>query len=259
MFDTHTHLNDPAYDAILPEVLGRAAAAGVTDMAVVGVDLSSSRRAVQLARDHPGRLHAVVGLQPNCVAAAADGDFGEILTLLDQPGVVAIGETGLDRHWDDTPWADQLDYFDRHLDVALDRKLPVVIHMRDCGEELVEHLAARAARAGRLPTAVMHSFTGTDEVARRCVELGLYVSFAGMVTFKKSDALREVAASIPTDRLLIETDCPYLSPEPLRGRRPNEPARVGHILTCLTQVRGVGREQLDRQTTANARRFFGLG
>ncbi len=236
-------------------MLDRAAAAGVTDMAVVGVDLPTSSRAVELAGRYPGRLHAVVGLQPNCVAAADPGDFDKIADLLDQPGVVAIGETGLDRHWDDTPWEDQLRYFDRHLDLAIERRLPVVIHMRDCGEELADHLESRS---DRLPAAVMHSFTGTAEVARRCIDLGLHISFAGMVTFKKSTDLRDVAAMVPADRLLIETDCPYLSPEPLRGRRPNEPARVVHTLTCLTKVRGVGREELDRQTTVNARQFFQL-
>ena len=255
MFDTHTHLNDPTYEPILDEVLDRAAAAGVTDMAVVGVDLASSRRAVELATDYPGRLHAVVGLQPNCVAAADAHDLDHIVELLDHPGVVAIGETGLDRHWDDTPWSDQIDMFDRHLDLAIDRQLPVVIHMRDCDVELVEHLERRS---GRLPSAVMHSYTGSIDVAARCVALGLHVSFAGMVTFKKSDALREVAASIPTGRLLIETDCPYLSPEPMRGRRPNEPARVAHTLKRLADVRGVSVAELNQQTTANAKQFFQL-
>jgi TatD DNase family protein len=168
--------------------------------------------------------------------------------------VVALGETGLDHYWDYTPRQVQQDYFDRHIRLSQARDLPLVIHMRDCEPEIVSML--RGGR-GRGPLrGVMHSFTGTTETAAECLELGLYISFAGMVTYKKSEQLRRVAAIVPPDRLLIETDSPYLSPEPNRGRRPNEPAWIVHTARCLAEVRGTTVEELATQTTDNARRLF---
>jgi TatD DNase family protein len=170
------------------------------------------------------------------------------------PRVVALGETGLDRYWDFAPFALQQDYFDRHLQLAQARDLPVVIHMRDCAEDLLPMLV-EARRRGPL-RGVLHSFTGDAETARQCLELGLYVSFAGMVTFKKSQALREVARTIPRDRILIETDSPYLAPEPQRGRRPNEPAWLVHTATRLAEVCDTDLASFAGWTSANAARLF---
>lgn len=255
LFDTHAHLNSDDFDADLDAVVERAANAGVGQIAVIGIDLATSRRAVDLAARFPGRLHAVVGIQPNSVAKAAAEDWEAIVRLAREPGVCALGETGLDCYWDDAPLAMQQDYFDRHLQLAKQTGLPVVIHMRESGPLIVEQLARFGAP---LPPAVMHSFTGDTELAEKCIEMGLMISFAGMVTFKKSDSLRRVAARVPEERLLVETDSPYLSPEPLRGKRPNEPARVEHTLRCLAEVRGVSAEHLASVTTRNARRFFQL-
>ncbi|MFG0291039.1 MAG: TatD family hydrolase [Rhodopirellula sp. JB044] len=252
LFDTHAHLNTDTFDSSVDEVIARAKEAGVGGIAVIGIDVETSRRACELAKSYPGYLHAVVGIQPNSAAEAAENDFEVIQELAEQPGVVGIGETGLDCYWDDTPIEMQHEFFQQHLDFAVERSLPVVIHMRESCSLIIDQLRSQSS----LPPTVMHSFTGNLDEARACLDLGCMISFAGMVTFKKSMDLREVAAMVPEDRLLVETDSPYLSPEPLRGRRPNEPARVEHTLRCLAEVRKVSPESLAETTTANARRFF---
>ena len=200
-------------------------------------------------------VYAAVGIQPNYCAQAAEGDWPRVLDLVGRPRVVAVGETGLDRHWDYTPFDVQQDYFDRHLRLSQQTGLPFIVHTRESDADVLAML--REARLRGPLTGVMHSFTGTSETAAECLELGLYISFAGMVTFKKSDALRGVAKAIPQDRILIETDSPYLSPHPLRGPR-NEPARLVHTAECLARERGVSLDEFAAQTTANARRLFRL-
>lgn len=254
LFDTHAHLNVEAFDETVDEVVTRAKHAGVVGINVIGIDASTSRRACDLAAQYAGFLYAVVGIQPNSAAEADPGDWQIIEELAGYPGVRAIGETGLDGYWDDTPMPLQQEYFDHHMQLCRATTLPMVIHMRDSGELIVEQLG----RQKSVPPGVMHSFTGDMETARQCLDFGLYLSFAGMVTFKKSDELREVAKATPEDRLLVETDSPYLSPEPLRGRRPNEPARVEHTLRCLADVRGVTANHLAAATTDNAKRLFQL-
>jgi TatD DNase family protein len=254
LFDTHAHLNVDSFDQTVNEVVQRAQAAGLVGINVIGIDVATSRRACDLAAQYPGFLYAVVGIQPNSAATAEPGDWAVIEELTACPGVRAIGETGLDCYWDDTPMPLQQEYFDRHLDLCRATSLPMVIHMRDSSELIVQQLQ----RQKSVPAGVMHSFTGDMQTAECCLGLGLYISFAGMVTFKKSDELRSIAAAVPEDRLLVETDSPYLSPEPLRGRRPNEPARVEHTLRCLAKVRGVSAESLAETTTENAKRLFQL-
>lgn len=254
LFDTHAHLNVSQFDDSVDEVVERAKQAGVTGIMVIGIDVATSRRACELAAAHPGYLFAAVGIQPNSAAEAQEGDFKIIEELSGMPGVRAIGETGLDCYWDDTPIEMQHEYFDWHLQLCRDTHLPMVIHMRESGQLIVEQLRRQAS----VPPGIMHSFTGDLDLAKQCLSMDLYISFAGMVTFKKSDELREVAAIVPEDRLLVETDAPYLSPEPLRGKRPNEPARVEHTLRCLAEVRGVTAEELAEKTTENAKRVFQL-
>jgi TatD DNase family protein len=254
LFDTHSHLNVNAFDECVDEVVQRAKAAGLVGIMVIGIDVATSRRACDLAAEYPGFLFAAVGIQPNSAAEASEHDFKIIQDLASYGGVRAIGETGLDCYWDDTPIEVQHDYFDRHIQLCRDTSLPMVIHMRDSGQLIVQQLR----RQSSVPPGVMHSFTGDRKLAVDCLDLGLYISFAGMVTFKKSDELRSVAKQTPEDRLLVETDSPYLSPEPLRGRRPNEPARVQHTLRCLAEVRGVSAEYLAEVTTQNARHIFQL-
>ena len=253
LFDTHTHLDEEEFDDIRADVVARANAAGVMQIVAVGTTAAASRKCVELANQYAG-VFAAVGIQPNYVAEAAADDWSAIEQLASAPGVVAVGETGLDRHWDYTPFQQQQEYFDRHIRLAQAHDLPFVVHMRDCDAEIMEML--RSARERDPLKGIMHSFTGSTAMAAECVALGLHVSFAGMVTFKKSQALRECAATIPADRLLLETDSPYLSPEPVRSKKPNEPAYLRHSAECVAQVRGVSLEELARQTTANAVKLF---
>jgi TatD DNase family protein len=225
----------------------------VESMIAVGTTAASSTDCVRIAAEHPS-VFASVGIQPNYCAEAAPGDWEKIVQLASKPKVVALGETGLDRYWDHTPFEIQQDYFDRHIQLSQQTGLPFIVHMRDCGGDILSML--REARERTTLCGVMHSFTGDAQLAEACLELGLYISFAGMVTYKKSIELREVAAQIPEDRLLIETDAPYLSPHPKRGQRPNEPALVVHTAECLAEVRGVDLKTLALQTTENARRLF---
>jgi TatD DNase family protein len=253
LFDTHAHLDQPEFDADRAEVVARARDAGVAEMIAIGTTAPTSAICVRLASEYAG-VYAAVGLQPNYIAESAPGDWGRVLELVAQPGVVAIGETGLDRHWDFTPFDQQQDYFDRHIRLSQERELPFVVHMRDCDADILTML--REAHARGPLAGVMHSFTGSRAMAEECLAMGLYVSFAGMVTYKKNADLRAIAAVIPADRILIETDSPYLSPEPVRKIKRNEPAHVRHTAACLAEVRGVTLEDFATQTTANARRLF---
>lgn len=253
LFDTHAHLDQPEFDPDRLEVVSRARAVGVEHIISIGTTADTSEVCVQLASEYEG-VYAAVGLQPNYIAEGKPGDWDRIVALAGEPGVVAIGETGLDRHWDFTPFDVQQDYFDRHMRLAAERGLPFVVHMRDCDDDILAMLRD-AHRRGAL-RGVMHSFTGSQAMAEECLAMGLYISFAGMVTYKKSDDLRAVAAAIPDDRILVETDAPYLSPEPVRKIKRNEPAHVAHTAACIADVRGVSAETFAAQSTANARRLF---
>jgi TatD DNase family protein len=255
LFDTHAHLDDERFADDLPAVLDRARAAGVERIATIAVTAASSAACVALAERYP-QLAATVGIQPNHVAQAGPDDWDTILQLAGHPRVVALGETGLDRHWDYTPFPQQEDYFARHLQLARRHGRPVVIHCREAEADVLRMLRADHEAHGPV-RGVMHSFTGDAGTAEACLELGLYVSFAGMVTYKNAQALRDVARRIPLDRLLVETDSPYLAPVPVRGQR-NEPAFVAHTAACLASVLGVDLSALAEQTTRNARTLFGL-
>ncbi len=253
--DTHAHLDDEQLVSQSDAVVQRTQQANVVSIVAVGTTASSSLQAVHLAEQH-SPVFAAVGIQPNYAAEAKPEDWSQIVPLASRPKVVAVGETGLDRHWDYTPFELQQEYFDRHLRLAQQTGLPVIIHMRDCLPEILTMLRAACDR-GPLP-GVMHSYTGDAEGAAECLDLGLHISFAGMVTYKKSADLRAVAAGIPADRILIETDAPYLSPEPRRSTRPNEPALLVHTALCLAETRRVTPEQFAEQTTHNARKLFNL-
>ena len=256
LIDTHAHLDDARFADDLPAVLGRARDAGVVRILTIGIDLATSRSAVTLAANHV-ELAAVVGIQPNHVAEAEPGDWDEIVRLAEtSTDVVGVGETGLDRYWDRAPIALQEVFFIRHLELARRLALPVVIHCREADADVVRVLRAAFDAHGPV-RGVMHSFAGDAATAAECLRLGLHLSFAGMVTFKSAGPLRDVAATVPADRLLVETDSPYLAPMPVRGKR-NEPAFVAHTAGLLAEVRGVDVDELARQTTANAVRLFGL-
>lgn len=255
LFDTHAHLDGEEFADQLPAVLQRARHAGVERIVLIGTTAASSERCVALAQQHE-RLYAAVGIQPNHVGEAEPGDWQRIVDLAHQPKVVALGETGLDRYWDRAPFDLQQDYFDRHLRLSQEIDLPFVVHMRECGPDVLAML--RAASERRPLRGIMHSYTGDGPLAEGCLALGMHLSFAGMVTYKKSDDLRAVAAQVPADRLLVETDSPYLSPHPKRSVRPNEPALVVHTAACLAQARGVSLATLAEQTWNNANALFRL-
>lgn len=252
-FDTHAHLTDEQLAGQQAEVLARAQAAGVTNILAVGTTAESSRGCVEIATQEAG-IFAAVGIHPNHIPEAADGDWDRVVSLANDPHTVAIGETGLDLYWKDTPLPLQQDYFDRHLRLSQELGLAIVIHQRDSAAELLAML--REARTRGPLRGIMHSFTGDAAIAAECLELGLHVSFAGMVTFKNAPDLRAIAAKIPADRLLIETDSPYLTPHPFRGKRPNEPANVVHTAACLAETRGIPLRELARITTENARQLL---
>lgn len=253
LFDTHCHLDDAQFDTVRDQVVARASAAGVVQMVAVGTTASSSDRCVELA-DRYAAVIAAVGIQPNYCGESTPEDWDRIVQLARQPQVAALGETGLDRYWDHAPFEVQQDYFDRHIRLAQETGLPFIVHMRDCLAETLQMLGEARRRAPL--RGVMHSYTGNAEGAAECLALGLDISFAGMVTYKKAEELREVARTVPAERLLIETDAPYLSPHPCRNQRPNEPALVVHTARCLADARGVTVECLAQQTTENARRLF---
>jgi TatD DNase family protein len=254
--DTHAHLFDDRFRKDLPAVLDRAAATGVERVVCLGIDRESSVESVRIANQFP-LVVAAVGIQPNSVAEAHTGDWEEVVRLAEtEPRVVAIGETGLDRYWDKTPFAQQEDYFARHIELARRLGKPFVIHCREAEADVVRVLRAEFANHGAV-RAVMHSFSGDLATARRCLEMGLYISFAGMVTYPKAQELRDVAREVPLDRLLVETDCPYLAPQPVRGQR-NEPAHVAHTAALLAQVKGASVAELAEHTTRNARALFAL-
>jgi TatD DNase family protein len=255
LIDTHAHLNDERFREDLPAVLDRARAAGVQTVVTIATTAAESAACIALAEAHP-MLRATVGIQPNEVAAAESTAWDEVVRLVTHSTVVALGETGLDRHWDRTPFPQQEEFFARHLDLARQHTLPVVIHCREAEADVVRMLRANFERHGPVK-GVMHSFTGDTATMEACVAMGLYISFAGMVTYKNAQNLRDVAKQVPLDRLLIETDSPYLAPVPVRGKR-NEPAYVAHTAACLAEVRGAERDEIGERTTRNANSLFGL-
>lgn len=253
LFDTHAHLDQTEFDDDRAEVVARAREAGVENILAIGISADTSQVCVELAGEYEG-VYAAVGMQPNYLADAQPGDWDRVVAMLDEPSVVAIGETGLDRYWDFTPFDVQQDYFDRHIRLSQEHGLPFIVHMRDCDEDIL--IMLREARLRGPLNGVLHSFTGSRAMAEECLEMGLYVSFAGMVTYKKSSELRTIAAAVPDDRILVETDSPYLTPEPVRKIKRNEPAHVLHTAACIAEVRGTTLDAFAALTTANAKRLF---
>jgi TatD DNase family protein len=253
LFDTHTHLHFPEYAEDRAAVLGRARAAGVRGLVTIGTDRETSRAAVALAAEEPD-VWASVGVHPHDAASADAGVLAEIEVLARAPRVVAVGEIGLDFFRDLSPRDVQGDAFRRQLDLARRTSLPVLIHCRDAHAETLAILAE--ARVGELG-GIMHCFSGDVAVARRCLDLGLLISLAGPVTYKNARALPEVARFVPADRLVLETDCPFLPPEGHRGKR-NEPAYLNLTAARVAALRGEPLDRLAAATSDNARAVFRL-
>lgn len=258
LVDTHTHLDDPRFSEDLDAVLRRACEAGVREVVTCGSDLASSHRALAIARRYRGvsgpasRVWAAVGIHPH--EAMRVGDLGrtlaEIRHLAASPEVVAVGEIGLDYHYRFSPPATQQRVFARQLELALELDLPVILHAREAVEDVLRLVGALGVRSG-----VLHAFSGTADQAERALALGLHLGVGGVLTFKGAESLRRVVAQLPLDRLVVETDAPYLAPVPYRGQR-NEPARVAdvaHSLACLCRR---SPHEVAATTTASASRLF---
>lgn len=253
LIDTHAHLNHEDLEPEAEEILERAHRAGVEKIVVVGYDVPSSERAVALAQKHHG-LHAVVGLHPYEAAKAGDADLARIRALAREPHVVGVGEIGLDYHGDEfAPKVMQESLLRSQLAIAQELSLPVVIHQRDSGLDILAPLQ----EFQDVPK-VFHCFAGDGELLRGGLAAGAYISFAGPLTFRRNDDLRKLCQDVPLDRLLVETDSPYLAPVPYRGKR-NEPAYVAETLRALAQARKADVEALAEATSRNAARIFRLG
>jgi TatD DNase family protein len=250
--DTHAHLADAQFDADREAVLARARDAGVSLVVDVGFDLASSERCVSLAGSTTG-VWAAVGVHPHDAGALDDEALARLGRLARESRVVAIGETGLDFHRDHSPRAAQHGAFEAHLALAAEVGKPALVHSRDAYPEV---LAALARQQGRV-RAVLHCYSGGTAALRQALDLGLYISLAGTVTYSRAEEVREVARLVPLDRLLIETDCPYLAPVPRRGRR-NEPAYVVYVAQAVAEQRGLASEALAEATFQNAEGFLGL-
>lgn len=256
LYDTHAHLTYHQLSSQLETVLTHARDHEVVLLNCVATDLETTRAAIELAQQYP-QIHATAGWHPNdCLSLTAEL-WAEIRQFARHAQVVALGETGLDLYWKDCPLDVQQHWFARHWELSRELHKPVVIHLRDCEPEMLEALEREYAKGGTLH-GVMHSFSGSAATAARCLELGLYISFAGMVTYKNAESLRAVAREVPGDRLLVETDAPFLAPMPHRGQKPNLPGWVRHTAQCIADCRNTSLETLARQTTENACRLFGV-
>lgn len=250
LIDTHAHMALPQFDADRAAALARAAAAGVARVVEIGYDLESSRAAVALAEQHQ-QIFAVVGVQPNHAHELRAGWEAELRALCDHPKAVAVGEIGLDYHWMKAPPAQQEALFRRQLGLARELGLPVVIHSREAQQDTLRILSD----AARGQPVIMHSFSGDWTYAEACLELGCMLSLSGPVTFPRAAELHEVARRAPLERLLTETDSPYLSPHPFRGQR-NEPARVRLVAERIAALRGESLQAIADQVWVNAATIF---
>lgn len=253
LIDSHAHLDDERFDADRAEVLARAVAAGVGLIINIGADMESSARSVALAEQYP-MLYAAVGMHPHDAKQMQEADYQQLVQWAAHPKVVAIGEIGLDYHYDLSPRPVQKEVFLRQLDIARQTGKPFIIHEREAHADMLDIIK----QAGRGLDGVFHCFSGSVETAREYLKMGFYISIAGPVTFPKSVKTKEVAQFVPLDRLLLETDSPYLTPHPFRGRR-NEPANVRLVAEEVAALRNLSPEQLAESTSENVRRLFKIG
>lgn len=251
LFDTHAHLNDKSFDkdrdALIEEIRG----SGVTNIMDIGADIESSKKALSIAEKYDF-IYAAVGVHPSDVSGMTDADLDIIRELAKDEKVKAIGEIGLDYHYDDADREEQKKWFIKQLNLADELGLPVVIHDRDSKGDCINIL-----REMKVKNAVMHCFSGSAETARQLVKMGLMISFTGVLTFKNARRAVEACREIPLERLMIETDCPYMAPEPHRGER-NHSGYVRFVAEKMAAVKGVSYDEICRITYENGRRFFNI-
>lgn len=250
MIDTHCHLTDPRLEEQLDSVLRRASAAGVSRMVTIGTDLDDAMKCIELSRAIPN-VRCAIGVHPNHCGHVRIEDLPKLRELQADPSVVALGEMGLDYHHDFAPRDRQKNVFEFQLELAAELKRPVVIHSREATDDTLAIMQGFPQ-----VRAVFHCFTGSVDEARKILDAGYLLGFTGAATFKKNDEIRAAVALAPLDRILVETDAPYLSPEPVRSQRTNEPALVMHVAAVVARVKGVSVEELDRVTTGNAMGFY---
>ena len=254
LIDTHAHLDNGRFAADLPQGVEAAKAAGVSHILTIGCDLASSKTSVELAAAYE-EVYAAVGIHPHDAREATGEAMVELKVLAQQDKVVAIGEMGLDYYRDHCPHDIQQTAFRRQIALAIEMDLPIIVHDREAHQDVLRILQEeQAQRVG----GVLHCFSGDLAMAQACIDLGFYISFPGTLTYPANQALRDVAEAISTDHLLLETDCPYLAPQPLRGQR-NEPAFVRHTAEELARIKGLSLEDIARTTGLNAFRLFGIG
>jgi len=252
MFESHCHLDDTRFDGDREMVMSRLREQGISLVLNVGYDLQSSLRSVELTVQYP-EVYAAVGVHPHDAQSASAEVWEKLKQLARSPKVVAWGEIGLDYYRDLSPRPVQQEAFRTQLDLANELNLPVIIHNRDAHADTISILREKTPSRG----GVLHCFSGSWEIAKQALDLGLYISFAGPLTYKNAVNLHAAAAKIPLDRLLVETDSPYLTPEPFRGRR-NEPANVRLVLNKLAEIREMDPTELAQVTRENGSRLFGI-
>jgi TatD DNase family protein len=252
LVDSHCHLDFPDFTAERTDIVARARAAGIGRIVTISTRVKKHAEVLAIAEEFPD-VFCTVGTHPHHADEELDVDAAMLISRAKHPKVVAIGEAGLDYHYDTGSHDNQAKSFSQHIEAARKTGLPLVIHSRDCDADMATILREETGK-GAFP-AVLHCFTGGRELAFTAIELGHYVSFTGILTFKRSDALREIAAALPADRILVETDSPYLAPTPHRGKR-NEPSFVVETARVLAETRGVTPDEIARQTTENFFRLF---
>lgn len=253
LIDSHCHLTFDALREQVDEVIARAMDVGVTRLVTIATDLADAARALALSSAHES-VHVVAGIHPHEAGKVQTGWDGALLEIVRRGDVFAVGEMGLDYHYDFADRAQQALVFRRQLEIAREVGKPVVIHCREAHDDLMSVLADFPG----LVNVVFHCFTGTMAEATSIIERGYWISLTGVVTFKRSEELRAVARMLPSERLMVETDSPYLSPVPVRGVHPNEPAHLVHTAACIARERGMTPSALAALSSANAVRFFSL-
>ncbi|PFA16858.1 MULTISPECIES: TatD family hydrolase [Bacillus cereus group] len=253
LFDTHSHLNAEQFKEDLQEVIVRMKEAGVSYTVVVGFDEATIKKAMELAETYDF-IYAAVGWHPVDAIDMTEEHLAWLEELAAHPKVVALGEMGLDYHWDKSPKEVQKEVFRKQIQLAKKVNLPIIIHNRDATQDIVDILAEEnAAEVG----GIMHCFSGSVEVAQQCIGMNFLISLGGPVTFKNAKKPKEVAMEIPMEKLLIETDCPYLTPHPFRGKR-NEPSYVKLVAEEIANLKGISYEEVAKITTENAKGLFGI-
>ncbi|MFZ5634212.1 MAG: TatD family hydrolase [Bacillota bacterium] len=253
LVDTHAHLDIEDFDGDREEVVKRAAGSGVAAIINASFDLESSRRSVEMAGKYAG-MYALVGIHPHDAGDVPQGYLEDLRALARDPAVVALGEMGLDYYRDLSPRAAQQRVFREQLALARELEMPVVIHDRDAHGDVMDILRRDGAPR---PGGIMHCYSGSWEMARECMKKGFYISIAGPVTYPNAARLKDIAARLPPDRILVETDCPYLTPQAHRGKR-NEPAYVKYVAEEIARLKGMSPAQLAGAASANAARIFGI-